>query len=64
MHDTPCIGKTHLFFAPHNERPNARDQRVTKAVALCKVCPVADKCLQYAQDNNEQFGIWGGVVFG
>lgn len=57
-----CKGQTHLFFAPHNERPRARDRRVTAAVALCKTCPLATACAEYAQANKEEYGIWGGVV--
>lgn len=30
--------------------------------ALCQSCPVAAECLDYALDNNEQFGIWGGLT--
>lgn len=28
---------------------------------VCAACPVREKCLQYALDNGERFGIWGGV---
>lgn len=59
-----CKGRTDLFFAPHNERPNARIRRESAAIALCKVCPLASECAEYAQANNEQFGIWGGLIFG
>lgn len=38
---------------------------VKEAKAVCARCPVAGlngKCLQYALDNNERFGIWGGYT--
>lgn len=59
-----CKGNTHLFFAPHNERPGARERREAAAVALCKVCPIAEACAEYARANDEQHGIWGGLIFG
>lgn len=30
------------------------------AKAICRTCDVTDKCLQYALNNHEQFGVWGG----
>lgn len=32
------------------------------AMAVCTRCPVKEECLQYAQDNKIDFGIWGGVT--
>ena len=31
------------------------------ARAVCAQCEVRDKCLEYALNNKEQFGIWGGT---
>ena len=31
------------------------------ALAVCRSCPVRWECLQYALDNDEQFGVWGGL---
>jgi WhiB family transcriptional regulator, redox-sensing transcriptional regulator len=28
---------------------------------ICENCPVRAECLEYALQNNEQFGIWGGM---
>lgn len=28
---------------------------------ICQRCPVAAECLDYALENNERFGIWGGL---
>ncbi len=33
----------------------------TPAVAICRRCPVAAECLDYALTNGERFGTWGGV---
>ena len=31
------------------------------ARAVCNQCPVRAQCLEYALNNKEQFGIWGGT---
>lgn len=35
---------------------------VQAAKAICATCPVRIECLDYAVDNVEQFGIWGGTT--
>lgn len=32
-----------------------------EAKRVCLVCEVRDDCLAYALDNDERFGIWGGM---
>lgn len=32
------------------------------AKSICGRCEVASECLQYALDNAERFGIWGGLT--
>ena len=32
------------------------------ALGVCNRCEVREACLQYALDNNEIDGIWGGVT--
>lgn len=32
-----------------------------EAKKVCLGCPVREKCLQYALDHDERFGIWGGL---
>lgn len=44
-----------LDFHSNNQAEQAR------AKALCAECPFRKKCLQYAYDGKERFGIWGGV---
>lgn len=31
------------------------------AKALCRSCPVTDRCLDYALSKDERFGVWGGL---
>lgn len=39
-------------------------QHIQSAIAFCQDCPVKMRCFQYAVDNNEVNGVWGGVHFG
>lgn len=32
-----------------------------EAKRICAICPVQQDCLSYALDNDERFGIWGGM---
>lgn len=32
-----------------------------EAKRVCASCPVAKRCLEYALENDERFGIWGGL---
>jgi WhiB family redox-sensing transcriptional regulator len=54
-----CKGKTHLYFAPKAERPQARARREAKARTLCDNCIVKQTCRDFARVNRE-YGLWGG----
>ena len=30
------------------------------AISICEACPVRRKCLKFALDTEERFGVWGG----
>lgn len=32
-----------------------------EAKRICSQCDVREECLEYALDNDERFGIWGGM---
>ncbi len=50
------------FFAPnHFERKPEKDLREGIAKGLCRRCPVADQCLNYAMSVPDCNGIWGGL---
>jgi WhiB family redox-sensing transcriptional regulator len=36
--------------------------KVARAKAICASCPVASKCLQFALDEDIEFGIFGGLT--
>lgn len=46
-----------LFF------PERESDRCTSAAAvrICQSCPVQTQCLEWAIDNQEMWGVWGGV---
>lgn len=37
-----------------------RGGSVREAKNVCQQCEVRDECLQFALENDEQFGVWGG----
>lgn len=50
-----CLGAdTDLFFPE-------RGSSTRKAKAICGECQVKLECLDFALDNGERFGIWGGL---
>lgn len=36
--------------------------QAAEAKAVCRRCPVADLCLQWAFDHGETHGVWGGMT--
>ena len=53
----PCDGATDLFYFT---RAGDNGRAANNAKAICRGCSDRLKCLQYAIDNNEDFGVWGG----
>ena len=52
-----------LFYPIGHVGSDVLDGLIADALAYCRRCPVKDDCLTFALDNNESFGIWGGVRF-
>lgn len=53
--DAACRGSDpNLFYPAH---PN---DRCDAARAVCATCRVQDRCLEYALEFEEKFGVWGG----
>ena len=48
-----------IFFPIGNTGPAII--QATKAKAVCRDCCVVDVCLQWALDNNQDSGVWGGM---
>ena len=55
--DAACRGMNANWWHP----PRGGGGHVAEAKAVCAICPVAAACLQYAIDNDERTGIWGGL---
>lgn len=36
-------------------------ENVSVVKKICKACDVREECLKYSLDNDERFGIWGGL---
>lgn len=53
-----CVGSdaSDLFFSE-----NVAD--LARAQAMCAECPVQLACLGAALEQNEEWGVWGGVIF-
>jgi len=49
-----CLGVDPDLFFPE------RGGSTREAKEVCRGCVVQEDCLQYALDNSEKFGIWGG----
>ena len=50
---TPCAGRNEFL----SSRPT--DKRT--AIRLCGDCPAQAACREFAENNNEKYGIWGGI---
>ncbi len=50
-----CLGVDPDLFFPE------RGASTREAKEVCKGCVVRESCLEYALDNGEKFGIWGGM---
>lgn len=48
------VGDSEQFYPEKGRVSNA-------AKKVCLMCDVREECLEYALDNRERFGIWGGV---
>lgn len=59
MRDAPCAGKGDLFHP--EQHGNGAGRKVGQAKAICAQCPHRVRCLEYAIDNAEAHGVWGGT---
>ena len=59
-HDAACLDEDpELFFPIGNTGPALL--QIEDAKAVCRQCSVAAICLQWALENNQDSGVWGGL---
>lgn len=54
--EAACRGMEPALFFPTVEA------EVAEALAVCRVCPVRQECLEWALSTRERHGIWGGTT--
>ncbi len=57
--DAACVdAEPELFYADQSTDPST----VSAARRICRGCSVRRACVDYAIENNEQSGMWGGLT--
>jgi len=56
-----CAGRGDDMYVNVNGAGHIRQIKTAKEV--CANCPVMAECFDWAADNNERHGVWGGVNF-
>ena len=59
--EAACRGCDADLFFPIGETGDAL-VAASAARAVCATCPVTEECLAFALENNQEFGIWGGLT--
>ncbi len=55
-----CIGEEPELFFPVGSTGTALEQ-TTRAIAICRECPVRAECLEWSLDTCQDAGVWGGM---
>jgi WhiB family transcriptional regulator, redox-sensing transcriptional regulator len=55
-----CIGLETSLFYPDFRGKSIGIQTYIDENLPCKRCPVKSECIDFADENEEEFGIWGG----
>jgi len=58
-----CEQVPDAFFLEEETKDPNRNQKIKVAKAICAECPVRMLCLEYALEESEVFGIWGGLTY-
>lgn len=59
MNAVPCHNRDPELWFPLSEKMT---RQIAEAAALCAVCPIRQQCLDYAIEQGEREGIWGGLT--
>lgn len=55
-----CIGEDPELFFPIGTAPPAVEQ-IERAKAICRICPVRARCLEWSLVTCQDAGVWGGL---
>ncbi len=55
MKEGACSGSDPELMFPKT------DEEIALAVGVCATCSIQVVCLEYALDNREDYGVWGGA---
>jgi WhiB family redox-sensing transcriptional regulator len=65
MEQAACVGSPTMWWfrqRRHVERDIVREDPYTAAAKrVCQSCPVQSVCRDYAVENHEKHGLWGGM---
>lgn len=60
--NSACRGMdSSIFYHPDGERGQARENRISRAKAICDTCSVVNACRIYSIKSREPYGVWGGL---
>ena len=59
----PCRSFTGLFESVGDSAGPGSHREMHVIRSVCRQCPFADRCLTWAIDNDEVWGIWGGHTY-
>jgi WhiB family redox-sensing transcriptional regulator len=62
VHDAACARVDPELFYPPPSYSAAYAKRICNGTDERPACPVRIQCLQYALDNNDQWGVYGGLT--
>lgn len=51
----PCKDDADAMF------PTSNAAEIEHAKSYCRMCPVIERCLQWALETGEEYGVWGGL---
>lgn len=58
-----CRSASAIFFGPNHFEPKAdRLAREARAKSICMECPALTPCRKASLENEELFGVWGGMT--
>jgi WhiB family transcriptional regulator, redox-sensing transcriptional regulator len=60
LREAACVDEDPDLFFPVSTTGSGADQ-VDRAKNVCRRCPVADRCLDWALRTGQGTGVWGGM---